>query len=191
VLTTRASRVLPTCWLCASLDEEWSARAGRTVVIGVGNRLMGDEGIGVRVVEELKRRSLPDDVDVVDAGTIGLDLLFVLEGYARAVIVDAAEMGLPAGEVRVLGPADLAEAGPVSDAHGMGVAQVLELAEAMGLCPANVVLVGVQPDRVGPALDLSKPVEAALAGAVRCVEALVRTPGDGAARVPRSGPWHE
>lgn len=173
------------------MDEELQARAGRTVVVGVGNRLMGDEGIGVRVVEELRRRPLSGAVDVVDAGTIGLDLLFVLEGYGRAVIVDAAEMGLPAGEVRVLGPADLAEAGPVTDAHGMGVAQVLELAEATGLCPANVVLVGVQPERIVPALDLSEPVKAALPGVVRCVEALVGAPEGEAARVPRSGPWHE
>lgn len=169
------------------MDEELSARAGRTVVVGVGNRLMGDEGIGVRVVEELRRRPLSGAVDVVDAGTIGLDLLFVLEGYGRAVIVDAAEMGLPAGEVRVFGPADLVEAGPVTDAHGVGVAQVLEVAEATGLCPANVVLVGVQPEKVGPALGLSECVEAALPGVVRCVEALVGTPEDGAARISPSG----
>ena len=171
------------------MGEELAARAGRTVVVGVGNLLMGDEGIGVRVVEELRRRSLPGVVDVVDAGTIGLDLLFAIEGYARVVIVDAAEMGLPPGQVRVLGPQDLAGAEPASDAHGMGVAEVLELAEATGLLPANVMLVGVQPETVGPAMELSAAVGAALPSAVRCVEALVETPGGSSDEASPPGSW--
>jgi len=64
-----------------------------TLILGLGNPLLGDEGIGVRVVEELQGLKLPEGVDVAEGGTAGLGLIGLMEGYQRVIVVDAAGHG--------------------------------------------------------------------------------------------------
>ena len=68
------------------------------LVLGLGNPLRGDDGVGPRVVEELTRRGLPDGVMTLDVRTGGLDLLHTLEGWKRVVAVDAADVGREPGQ---------------------------------------------------------------------------------------------
>ena len=68
------------------------------MVIGLGNPLRGDDGVGVRVAEALAEQALPDDVEVVDGGTQGLGLVNLMEGRQRVILVDAADMGKAPGE---------------------------------------------------------------------------------------------
>jgi len=65
-------------------------REKRVLILGLGNPLLGDEGIGVRVVEELKRLELPEGVTAIEGGTAGLGLIGLMEGFQRVIIVDAA-----------------------------------------------------------------------------------------------------
>ena len=67
------------------------ANGGRTLVIGVGNTLRGDDGVGVHVARELARRPLPEGVEALDGGTQGLDLIFRLEEADRVILIDAAK----------------------------------------------------------------------------------------------------
>jgi len=140
-------------------------------VIGLGNPLLGDEGIGVQVVEELERLELPAGVTVVDGGTAGLRLIGLMEGYQRVVIVDAADMGRPPGQVVRFTPAEVqfktVEA-PLS-LHQIGLGEVLNLAEALGVAPDELVIIGVQPGRVEMGGELSPEVEGAIPHIIRII----------------------
>jgi len=120
------------------------------LILGLGNPLLGDEGIGVRVIEELARLKLPDGVTVVEGGTAGLGLLGLMEGYERVIVVDAADMGHPPGHVVRFTPSDAkfkTARGPLS-LHQVGLGEVLDLARALEDAPAALVIIGVQPSRV-------------------------------------------
>ena len=148
-----------------------SEEVNRVLVLGLGNPLLGDEGIGVRVVEELKGLELPDGVTVVEGGTAGLGLIGLMEGYQRVIIVDAADMGHPPGRVVRFTPSEVqlktVEA-PLS-LHQIGLGEVLALAKALEVVPAELVIIGVQPSRVEGGIGLSPEVEGAIPQIVRVV----------------------
>ena len=136
----------------------------RLAIIGLGNPLRGDDGIGPRVVEELTRRGLPEGVMALDMGNAGLDLLQVLEGWERVVIVDAADVGREPGQFVRFTPAQarLTEAADRFSLHHAGLGEVLALADALGLVLPEMVIFGVQPAEVGWKEGLSPAVEAML-----------------------------
>jgi hydrogenase maturation protease len=136
----------------------------RTLVLGLGNPLRGDDGIGPRIVEELTRCGLPDGVTALDVGNAGLDLLNVLEGCERAVVVDAAEMGQQAGQFIRFTPdeAQLTRAGDRFSLHNAGLSEALALAEALGRTLPELVVFGVQPAEIDWREGLSPAVEAAI-----------------------------
>lgn len=136
----------------------------RTLILGLGNPLRGDDGIGPRLVAELNRRGLPDGVMAVDGGVRGLDLLHLLEGWDRVIIVDAAEMGRRPGEVVRFTPQEayLAQATGSLSIHQTGLADVLALAQALGQPLPPIVIFGVQPERIEWGERLSPAVEEAI-----------------------------
>ena len=143
----------------------------RILILGLGNPLLGDEGIGVWVVEELKGLELPDGVVVVEGGTTGLGLIGLMEGYERVIIVDAADMGHPPGRVVRFTPLEVqlktAEA-PLS-LHQIGLEEVLALAEALEVAPAELVIIGIQPSQVEVGAGLSPEVERAIPQIIRII----------------------
>jgi len=143
----------------------------RILILGLGNPLLGDEGIGMRVVEELKVLELPDGVVVVEGGTTGLGLIGLMEGYERVIIVDAADMGHPPGRVVRFTPLEVqlktAEA-PLS-LHQIGLEEVLALAEALEVAPAELVIIGIQPSQVEVGAGLSPEVERAIPQIIRII----------------------
>ena len=142
-----------------------------TLVLGLGNPLVGDEGIGVRVIEELRKLELPAGVTVIEGGTAGLGLIGLMEGYRRVVIVDAADMGYPPGQVVkfTLSEARLKTADKPLSPHQIGLGEVLALAEALGAAPAEVVIIGVQPGRVEMGAGLSPEMEEAIPQIIRII----------------------
>lgn len=140
-------------------------------VIGIGNPLRGDDGVGPAVVEALRRGGLPEGVEAVDAGQAGLGLVGLMEDADRVVLVDASEMGAEAGAVRAfgLGEALMAEEGLGSGVHEARVGLALRMAEALGCLPPEVKVVGVQPKQMGLGVGLSSEVSQALPRAVRAV----------------------
>ena len=139
-------------------------RDQRLAVIGLGNPLRGDDGIGPRVVEELTRRGLPEGVAALDVGTGGLDLLRVLEGWDRVVVVDTADVGREPGQFVRFTPAQarLSQTADRFSLHHAGLGEVLALAGALGLALPEMVIFGVQPAEIGWGEGLSPAVEAAL-----------------------------
>ena len=143
----------------------------RTLILGLGNPLLGDEGIGVWVVEELKELDLPAGVELADGGTAGLGLIGLMEGYQRVIIVDAADMGRPPGHVVRFTPSEVqfktAEA-PLS-LHQIGLGEALVVAEALEMAPAELIIIGIQPGRIEAGVGLSPEVEGAIPQAIRIV----------------------
>ncbi len=118
----------------------------KTLILGLGNILMQDEGVGVRVVEAMRDVPLPPGVDLLDGGTAGLSLLELMEGYDRVIVVDAVGAGAEPGAIFKLRPEDLAAMPNVqlTSFHQVGLMGVLQLAELVGQRP-EVVIIGVQP----------------------------------------------
>ena len=132
-------------------------RAFKTLVLGVGNKLMSDEGIGVHVIERLvSKYKLPEEVQVLDGGTLGLDLLYYLEGIENLLIVDAAETGKEAGTmIRLEGDEVPAFMSIKISPHQIGVPDMLAAAKMKDIYPKRLVLWGIQPDVITLSLDLS------------------------------------
>ncbi len=158
------------------MDSEGRPR-GRTLVAGVGNLLMGDDGAGVHAARMLEAEAEPRSFDVIDAGTSLADIVGLLARYDRLILVDAVRGGGSPGtvyEIEVRDPGDLRrEQAPVS-LHEMGVGDALRQAALMGIQPREVWIVGVEPGRVDWGIGLTAEVEAALPRLLERVRELAR-----------------
>jgi hydrogenase maturation protease len=137
----------------------------QTLVLGLGNILLGDEGLGVRVIERLlEQYDFPEEVRVMDGGTLGLDLLPYLEETSRLLVVDAVQARKPPGTlVRLTGdeiPIFL-DASKVSP-HQEGLQDLLAVALLKDYLPEEVIFWGAQIDTMGVGLELSPAVAAQL-----------------------------
>lgn len=143
----------------------------RVLVLGIGNSLMTDDGFGVFVVQQLQRDyRFSDRVEVLDGGTLGLDLLPRLEGVDRLLILDAINMDAHPGEVFRLAGEDVPRAfANKLSVHQMGVQDLLAVAELQGHCPPELVVWGVQPESIEMHIGLSDSVAPALPRVVRAV----------------------
>jgi hydrogenase maturation protease len=155
--------------------------AERTLVAGIGNIFLGDDGFGCEVVRRLSEQGLPPAARVVDYGIRGMHLAYdLLDGWDRLVLVDALpDRGAP-GRLQVLevGPDDVAHG--ELDAHGMDPAAVLSALGALGGRLPPTTLVGAQVADVRERIGLSPVVAAAVPAAVETVRALVAGPREGA-----------
>ncbi|MCU0915171.1 MAG: HyaD/HybD family hydrogenase maturation endopeptidase [Planctomycetes bacterium] len=133
-------------------------RQTSTVVLGLGNPLMADEGIGVYLVERLLE--VADEypaVDFIDAGTGGLSILHQLEGRHKAILIDCAFMEEPPGALRRFTPDEVRSMKVLAhqSLHEADVLQILALARRLGQAPEEIVIFGIQPERVEPGPGLS------------------------------------
>jgi len=106
--------------------------AHRTLVLGLGNTLMGDEGVGVHVVRDLENRVLPAGVGCLDGGTGGFVLLEPLQNADRIVMIDAAADGNPVGTITRITPRFSSEYPPTLTAHDVGVKDLLDIFYILG-----------------------------------------------------------
>ena len=136
----------------------------RVAVVGVGNILMGDDGVGVRAVEALRERDLPPGVDLYDAGTAIYDVAPRLTGYAAVIVVDAARFGGVPGEVRCfdLDVDALGSDGRGVSSHNINLVAALRLQMVAGDPLPPVRVVGVEPGEVALNLELSDDVRVRL-----------------------------
>ncbi len=134
----------------------------KTLVLGLGNLLLSDEGVGVRVVEQLQARyHFPPDVQVLDGGTLGLDLMPYVEKADRLLVIDALHLGARPGTLaRLEGEEVPAFFSLKVSPHQMGLADLLAASRLCGRYPQQVVLWGVQPERLEVGLELSPSIAA-------------------------------
>ena len=144
------------------------------MVIGLGNALLGDEGVGVHVVARLRARAAEfPAAELVEAGAAGHAVLHLVAGRRKAVLVDCAFMDLPPGTIRRFTPADVRSAKALSGCslHQGDLLQTLELSRQLGECPETVVIFGIQPQRVEPAENLAPTLASRLDEYVAAVAA--------------------
>ena len=142
---------------------------GKTLILGIGNILMGDEGVGVNVLRSLLEHPLPAHVECLDGGTGGLILLEPLQMAARIIMIDAAADGNPIGTVSRTQPRFSHEYPRSLTAHDIGVKELLDLYEMLGgSAPVTLYAITIdpkQPIRVG----LSPQIEASAAQALQLI----------------------
>ena len=137
-----------------------------TLVLGLGNTIMGDEGVGVHVVRALEQHTLPEDVECLDGGTGGFILLEPLELASRIVLVDAAADGNPIGTVSRTTPRFSSDYPPTMTAHDIGMKDLLDAFYMRG-AQRDVVLYTITIDPRQPiSLELSSEVAKAAECAV-------------------------
>ena len=134
----------------------------KTLILGLGNILLGDEGVGVRVVERLlDLYHFPEGTQVLDGGTLALDLLPYVEDADRMVVIDAVDMRAEPGTVVRITDEEVPTFLSVKvSPHQMGLADILSAARLRGLSHGELVLWGVQPEVMDTTLELSPPVAA-------------------------------
>lgn len=142
-----------------------------TLVLGIGNILMQDEGLGVRAVERLQALyRLPPEVRAVDGGVMGLDLLPYLEDAKRVLILDAVQIGRPPGSIVRLESEQIPAALALKTSiHQVGLQEVLAVGRLRDTLPVHIALWGMQPASLEMGTDLSPVVSAALDGLVEGV----------------------
>jgi len=143
----------------------------KALVAGLGDRLMGDDGFGSFLVEELTKKELPPEVEVIDYGTAVTKLLVDLEKYDLVVLLDAISKGGKAGtvykerirleDIRDLSPEEFNLMAGISY-HGINLASVLEVAKALGVLKGKVIILGAEPDKIGLGIGLSQTMSKAL-----------------------------
>ncbi len=151
--------------------------AGPLLILGVGNPLLGDDGVGVHVVDEIRRRAaagtavLPPRTELLDGGTRGIALLPDVAGARAVVLVDAAGLDAEPGAIAVIPGARIGTGrtakGAVVSASTGGLGELVDIARFLGILPEAVSLVGIQPAGIAVGLELSGPVAAVLDDAVR------------------------
>ena len=160
----------------------------KIALIGLGNILMQDEGVGVHAIKVVQEHyQVPPELDVVDGGTAGLDLLPFLEGRDRVLFVDAVDWGEAPGFIGVLKNEAIPQAFGKSKAslHHVGLAEVLATARLLDTLPQEVWLIGIQPQSLEVGLELTEVLQEKLEPLVAAIAA---TLGDWGVPLVRRAP---
>lgn len=147
-----------------------------TLVIGIGNNLLGDDGAGIHAIERLRTKNLPDHVELVDGGTLSFTLLEQVENAEFLVIVDAAELDSEPGTVRLFRDGEMDDFLSTSrrpSVHEVNLLDVLTAARLRRRMPPRYAMVGIQPLNVAWSSTPSAPVDKAVDEAVGIIAELV------------------
>lgn len=153
------------------LDTE---KKNRILVLGIGNYLMGDEGVGVHTVHALSKTKLPENVDIMDGGTGSFDLMPILSQYSLVIFVDATMDNKKAGTIDVIYPKFAADFPSVLSAHDVGLKDMLDALEIKGELP-RIILLTVTIDDMRPmTISLSDSLQAAVPNVVAKIKEILK-----------------
>ena len=144
-------------------------------ILGCGNLLMGNDGVGVRVIEALSKTELKDreDIDIQDAGVCGLGLLGYLEGAKKVIIVDAIVANSPPGTVHRIEGKELIESAeflPLVSVHDLTITDVLKIGKEVQPLP-EIVIIGIEIETVitEATLEISPDILKGMDEAIRLI----------------------
>lgn len=146
-----------------------TAESNKTLILGLGNVLMGDEGVGVHIVRSLEKRPLPADVECLDGGTGGFVLLEPLQSAARIVLIDAAADGNPPGTITRTTPRFSSDYPPSLTAHDIGVKDLLDafyiqggnrevILYAIAIDPQQPIRMSLSPEAAQAAVEAEQQI---------------------------------
>jgi hydrogenase maturation protease len=157
------------------LPDNQSEKTPRTVVIGVGNLLRRDEGIGIHVIKALQEMNLPADIRLIDGGTAP-DLIAYTGVGDKIIIIDAATAGGEAGSVYRFRPDDLSgDKKTLASAHELGFIESLKLTELTGNEPSEAIIIGIEPKDTGWGTELSPELKKRVKAIVKVVLREIKT----------------
>lgn len=140
-----------------------NAASSKTVVLGLGNVLHGDDGLGAQAISRLRANpAVPKDVSLVEGGTLGLELLPYVWDCGHLIVIDAIDVGEPPGTLIRMSGEELNSLPGNSSVHQLGVADLLVALRVLASRQPQVVLLGVQPGSTDWSCELSSRVEAVL-----------------------------
>ncbi len=151
-------------------------RQSGTLVIGIGNNLLTDDGAGIHVINRLSQRNLPEDVELLDGGTLGFTLLENIETAARLIVVDAAQLHAEPGTVQVLRNAEMDDylgGSTRSSVHEVNLLDMMVAARFRGRLPDEYALVGIQPAKVDWGSNPTEVVDQAVDRAADLIESML------------------
>ena len=121
----------------------------KVLILGIGNILQSDDGLGVHVVNHISQSeiNLPQNVEVIDGGTAGFDLIPIMQGYEKIVIVDALKYNDKPGSIYRFKPEHANESRSNMSLHEMGIMEVINLMKIMGMEP-DIEFVGIIPEDI-------------------------------------------
>ena len=130
------------------------------LILGIGNLILKDEGVGVHAVHKMMDMNLPPDIEVMDGGTMGIDLLYHIEGRKKVIVIDAVMTDSPPGTLYRFTDRDLEDyKGFLRSAHEIDFTYVLKTAELFGKKPDEVIFIGITPEDISEGLELSPTIE--------------------------------
>jgi hydrogenase maturation protease len=133
--------------------------ASPILILGVGNLLLCDEGVGVHIIDLLKKLELPVYVELIDGGTALIDLLHLLCDRVKVIVVDAVRLGSQPGSVYRFTTDEVSELKPNQiSVHQIGILEALRMAELAGWSPGQTVIFGIEPAKMDWGLELSPEV---------------------------------
>lgn len=133
-----------------------------TLILGVGNLILKDEGVGIHVVQRLEKEKLPEHIDLMDGGTGGFHLVGQLQDYDSIIMVDATLDACPPGTIRVLQPKMATDFPPLLSAHEIGLRDMIEAMILTGKLPRIHLIVVSVEDISEVGMELSPEVEKAV-----------------------------
>ena len=138
--------------------------SGRISVLGLGNILLSDEGFGVRAIHAIKSRYVfSPDIDVIDGGTMGLDLLPLFQTQDRILIIDAVDFKKAPGHMGIIEGNDIPSVlNAKLSVHHIGLSDLLFTAKLSRTTPPEVCLVGIQPKSLAIGLEMTKEIRDSL-----------------------------
>ena len=142
----------------------------KTLILGVGNLLLKDEGIGIHAVRALEKEDLPPGVSLMDGGTGGLHLLGWLQGYDRIIMIDATLDGNPPGTIRLINPRYASDFPLLMSAHEIGLRDMIEAMSLMNDRPAISLIVISVANVNETGTSLSSEIRAVLPEIMRLVK---------------------
>lgn len=124
-------------------------RNHKTLILGIGNYLMGDEGIGVHIANQVQEEVLPDGIDVLDGGTGGFHLLEYFEIYSRIILVDATLDERGPGTIRLIKPRFAKDFPPAMSTHDIGLKDLVSALQVLDKMPEiDLFVVSIKPTRL-------------------------------------------
>lgn len=141
----------------------------RTLILGIGNLLLRDEGVGVHVARALQMEGLPEDVSVLEAGTAFLDALPEIERADRIIVIDAMEAGRSPGAIYRIPYDECARPSRLASLHGFDLSRTLYLAGRE--TPPEAVVIGVEPAVIDWGTELSPEIQAMVPSVIEAVKA--------------------
>jgi len=132
----------------------------RITVLGVGNELLSDEGVGIHVVKELQKMEVPPQVEVIEGGTDGFGLLNIITDTDRLIVIDSVKGGSPPGTLYKFDIEDVPSTSDLfkTSVHQISILEVIHLSELIGKTPQTTVL-GVEPGSIETGMSLTPDVQ--------------------------------